>query len=111
MPARLNLPGNHALPSDDLELCFNSVLGTGVHEQHSQATWQANGSSTSFLRKKQKDRSLMPLRIVNFQNIGAKPSGFEVRTLIHRIMTTERSHSAITPFSDENLSLHRVYIH
>ena len=43
----------------------------------------------------QKDRSLMPP--------GPKSETKRVGTLIHRAMTAERSHSAMTTFSDENL--------
>ena len=33
-----------------------------------------------------------------------------VRTLVHWVMTAERSHTAVVLSSDENLPLHRVYI-
>ena len=47
----------------------------------------------------------------NNKNSNQMSETSRIRTLVYAVTTAERSHSAIVTFLDENLSLHRVYIH
>ena len=77
-----SLPGNKCfsftpVPQTDLKV-FNSKSSLSSRGSYRPlGSWKANGNSTCFLQKMQKDRSLMPLGIMKIQISRAKPAGFK----------------------------------
>ena len=71
----------------------------GVKEKHSQATWQASGSSTYILRKMQKRPLAHATSNNKNSNQTSEHSG--ARTLIYTVTSVVRSYSAIVTFLGE----------